>query len=103
MGDYIPEASANQIAEAADSGEEAVVEDAAFGDNSETVTSGTDESNESEMEYGSEGSNDQPDLVSESEFVEAASETVDSVGGETGQDVDFVTEPDEPAQDPVQD
>ena len=103
VGEYIPEATADQIAEVADSGAEAVVEDATFDGNPETVTPGTDESNESEMEYGSEGSNDQPDLVSESEFVEAASETVDSVAGETGQDVDFVTEPDEPVQDPARD
>jgi hypothetical protein len=58
-----------------------------------------------ELEASGDVADDQPDLVEESEFVEFATETVDSVANEAEPDVDFVSEFDESAsaQDPVED
>ena len=89
VGEYIPEVPSVEEPEAVDGTSEVGVEAADESGTPETAQDLAD---------------DQPDLITQSEFVESDLETVDSVANQTGQDVDFVAEPDQSAlaQDPVE-
>lgn len=104
VGEYVPEDVADQNAEVTGGEPESAAEHSTDPTTSELVEN-TESGSGDDSEVATDVADDQPDLAVESDFVESATETVDSVANETEQDVDYVSELDEsaPAQDPVED